>query len=92
MAFGNAGYNNLSRKFYSQIFSQKVQKFFRRASVVEDITLITLEKLKICVTVKIIKGPTITVKDYARGQTVDTQILADDQITTTVDQGSAALK
>jgi hypothetical protein len=39
-------------------------------------------------TVKIIKEPTITVKDYARGQTVDTQILADDQITMTVDQGS----
>jgi hypothetical protein len=39
-------------------------------------------------TVKIIKEPTITVKDYARGQTVDTQVLADDQITMTVDQGS----
>ena len=37
---------------------------------------------------KIIKEPTITVRDYARGQTVDTQILADDQITMTVDQGS----
>ncbi len=40
MAFTNAtGYNNLSQgNFTPQIFSQKVQKFFRRASVVEDIT------------------------------------------------------
>ena len=40
MAFTNAsGYNNLAQgNFTPQIFSQKVQKFFRRASVVEDIT------------------------------------------------------
>jgi len=40
MAFGSAGgYSNLpSGNFTPQIFSQKVQKFFRRASVVEDIT------------------------------------------------------
>ena len=40
MAFTNAsGYNNLAHgNFTPQIFSQKVQKFFRRASVVEDIT------------------------------------------------------
>ena len=40
MAFGSAGgYTNLpSGNFTPQIFSQKVQKFFRRASVVEDIT------------------------------------------------------
>ena len=39
MAFGSAGgYNNLQGNFTPQIFSQKVQKFFRRASVVEDIT------------------------------------------------------
>ena len=40
MAFTNAsGYQNLAQgNFTPQIFSQKVQKFFRRASVVEDIT------------------------------------------------------
>ena len=40
MAFGSStGYNNLAQgNFTPQIFSQKVQKFFRRASVVEDIT------------------------------------------------------
>ena len=40
MAFGTAaGYGNLpSGNFAPQIFSQKVLKFFRRASVAEDIT------------------------------------------------------
>ena len=92
MAFGSSsGYNNLpSGNFTPQIFSQKVQKFFRRASVVEDITNTDYagEIENFGDTVKIIKEPTITVRDYARGQTVDTQILADDQITMTVDQGS----
>ena len=92
MAFGSAGgYTNLpSGNFTPQIFSQKVQKFFRRASVVEDITNTDYagEIENFGDTVKIIKEPTITVRDYARGQTVDTQILADDQITMTVDQGS----
>jgi len=92
MAFTNsAGYQNLAQgNFTPQIFSQKVQKFFRRASVVEDITNTDYagEIENFGDTVKIIKEPTITVKDYARGQTVDTQVLADDQITMTVDQGS----
>ena len=92
MAFTNAsGYNNLAQgNFTPQIFSQKVQKFFRRASVVEDITNTDYagEIENFGDTVKIIKEPTITVRDYARGQTVDTQVLADDQITMTVDQGS----
>ena len=34
-----AGYNNLpSGNWVPAVYSQKVQKFFRRASVVEDIT------------------------------------------------------
>ena len=86
-----AGYQNLpSGNWAPAIYSQKVQKFFRRASVVEDITNTDYagEIENFGDTVKIIKEPTITVKDYARGQTVDTQVLADDQITMTVDQGS----
>ena len=92
MAFTNSsGYQNLAQgNFTPQIFSQKVQKFFRRASVVEDITNTDYagEIENFGDTVKIIKEPTITVRDYARGQTVDTQVLADAQITMTVDQGS----
>lgn len=92
MAFGSAGgYSNLpSGNFTPQIFSQKVQKFFRRASVVEDITNTDYagEIENFGDTVKIIKEPTITVADYARGTAVSTQDLADDQVTMTVDQGS----
>ena len=92
MAFGSAtGYNNLSQgNFTPQIFSQKVQKFFRRASVVEDITNTDYagEIENFGDTVKIIKEPIITVQDYARGTAVSTQDLADDQFTLVVDQGS----
>ena len=87
----SAGYNNLpSDNFIPAIYSQKVQKFFRRASVVEDITNTDYagEIENFGDTVNIIKEPSITVNDYARGQTVNTETLADDQIQLTVDQGS----
>ena len=92
MAFTNsAGYQNLAQgNFTPQIFSQKVQKFFRRASVVEDITNTDYagEIENFGDTVNIVKEPSITVSDYARGQTVNTQTLADDKLQLTVDQGS----
>ena len=93
MAFGTAaGYGNLpSGNFAPQIFSQKVLKFFRRASVAEDITNTdyTGEIENFGDTVNIIKEPTITVSQYTRGSVVNTQDLADDQITLTVDQANA---
>ena len=93
MAFGTAaGYGNLpSGNFTPQIFSQKVLKFFRRASVAEDITNTdyTGEIENFGDTVNIIKEPTITVSSYTRGSVVNTQNLADDQITLTVDQANA---
>ncbi len=93
MAFGtSAGYGNLpSGNFTPQIFSQKVLKFFRRASVAEDITNTdyTGEIENFGDTVNIIKEPTITVSQYTRGSVVNTQNLADDQITLTVDQANA---
>ena len=93
MAFGTAaGYGNLpSGNFTPQIFSQKVLKFFRRASVAEDITNTdyTGEIENFGDTVNIIKEPTITVSQYTRGSVVNTQDLADDQITLTVDQANA---
>ena len=93
MAFGSAaGYGNLpSGNFTPQIFSQKVLKFFRRASVAEDITNTdyTGEIENFGDTVNIIKEPTITVSQYTRGSVVNTQDLADDQITLTVDQANA---
>lgn len=86
-----SGYQNLpSGNWAPAIYSQKVQKFFRRASVVEDITNTDYagEIENFGDTVNIIKEPIITVNDYARGQTVNTETLADDQIQLTVDQGS----
>ena len=86
-----SGYQNLPQGNWAPaIYSQKVQKFFRRASVVEDITNTDYagEIENFGDTVNIIKEPTITVNDYARGQTVNTETLADDQIQLTVDQGS----
>ena len=92
MAFTSAaGYANLPNgNFVPQIFSQKVLKFFRRASVVEDITNTdyTGEIENFGDTVKIIKEPQITVRSYNRGTAVATEDLLDEQITMTVDQGN----
>jgi hypothetical protein len=93
MAFGTAaGYGNLpSGNFAPEIFSQKVLKFFRRASVVEDITNTDYagEIENFGDTVRIIKEPTVTVSAYTRGSVVNAQDLADDQITMVVDQANA---
>lgn len=93
MAFDSAsGYNNLpSGNFTPEIFSQKVLKFFRRASVVEDVTNTDYagEIDNFGDTVRIIKEPTITVSSYSRGSVVNPQDLADDQTTMVVDQANA---
>jgi hypothetical protein len=93
MAFNSAsGHNNLpSGNFTPEIFSQKVLKFFRRASVVEDITNTDYygEIENFGDTVKIIKEPTLTISSYARGAVINPQDLADDQITMVVDQANA---
>ena len=93
MAFGTAaGYGNLpSGNFAPEIFSQKVLKFFRRASVVEDITNTDYagEIENFGDTVRIIKEPTVTVSSYTRGSVVNAQDLADDQITMVVDNANA---
>ena len=93
MAFDTAaGYANLpTGNFAPSIFSQKVLKFFRRASVAEDITNTdyTGEIENFGDTVNIIKEPTLTVTAYQRGSVVNPQDLADDQITMTVDQANA---
>ena len=88
----SSGYGNLPNdNFIPQIYSQKVQKFFRRASVVEDITNTDYagEIENFGDTVKIIKEPVVSVQAYTRGSVVNPQNLADDQITLVVDQASA---
>lgn len=92
MAFQVApGWQNLpTGAFVPQIFSQKVQKFFRRESVVEAITNTDYygEISEFGDTVFIIKEPVITVAPYARGTLILPQALADDQISLTVDQAN----
>lgn len=93
MAFTtSSGYGNLpSGNFSPEIFSQKVLKFFRRASVAEDITNTdyTGEIENFGDTVRIMKEPTLTVTAYQRGSVVNPQDLADDQITLVVDRANA---
>ena len=93
MAFTTAaGYDNLANgNFVPQIYSQKVLKYFRRASVAEAITNTDYsgEIENFGDTVKIIKEPTITVSAYQRGATLNPQDLTDTEITLTVDQGNA---
>ena len=93
MAFSSvSGNNNLpSGNFSPIIYSQKVQKFFRTASVVEAITNTDYagEIENFGDTVNIIKEPTITVSAYSRGAVVDTQDIVDDQIQLVVDQANA---
>ncbi len=93
MAFQSvSGNNNLPNGNFSPIiYSQKVQKFFRTASVVEAITNTDYagEIENFGDTVNIIKEPTITVSAYSRGAVVDTQDIVDDQIQLVVDQANA---
>ena len=93
MAFSAAGgYSSLPNGNWAPaIYSQKVLKFFRTASVVEDITNTDYagEIENFGDTVKIIKEPTITVSSYSRGSVLSPQELQDDQLTLVVDQGNA---
>ena len=93
MAFSNAaGYSNLSQgNFVPEIYSQKVLKFFRRSSVVEDITNTDYygEIENFGDTVRVINEPTITVSSYNRGAVINTQNLDDNQFTLTVDTANA---
>ena len=88
----STGYNNLpSGNWLPVIYSQKVQKFFRTASVVEDITNTDYagEIENYGDTVNIIKEPSISVSSYTRGGAINIQNLADDQLQLVVDQANA---
>ena len=88
----SAGYDNIpSGNWLPAIYSQKVQKFFRTASVVEDITNTDYagEIEAYGDTVNIIKEPTISVASYTRGGQINIQNLADDQLQLVVDQANA---
>lgn len=92
MAFPSAsGYNNLPNGNFSPvIYSRKVQKAFRKSSVVEDITNTDYsgDIANFGDSVRIIKEPEITINTYARGTTLATQDLTDADFTMVVDQAN----
>jgi len=93
MAFQSAtGYNNLPNgKFSPVIYSQKVQKQFRKTSVVQDVTNSDYfgEISNYGDTVQIIKEPEIAISKYARGAQLTSQDLEDQDFTLIVDRANA---
>ncbi len=93
MAFSSAtGYNNLPNGVFSPtIYSQKVQKQFRKSSVAKAITNSDYfgEIANFGDSVQIIKEPDITVYDYSRGQAMTSQDLEDDDFSLVVDRARA---
>ena len=89
MAFKTAaGYGNLPNGNFSPvIYSKQVQLAFRKKSVVEEITNSDYfgEISSMGDTVKIIKEPEITVKEYARGAQISPQDLDDEDFSLVVD-------
>ena len=91
MAFQTAdGYGNLPNgNFSSIIYSKKVQTAFRKSTVASDISNSDyFGELTQGSTVKIIKEPEITVKEYARGTTVAAQDLDDEDFSLTIDKAN----
>lgn len=93
MAFNSAtGYNNLPNGVFSPtIYSQKVQKQFRKSSVAEDITNSDYfgEIANYGDSVQIIKEPDIQVYDYARGQQMTSQDIQDESFSLIIDRARA---
>jgi hypothetical protein len=93
MAFTSAaGYGNLPNgKFSPVIYSQKVQKQFRKTSVVQDITNSDYfgEISAYGDSVQIIKEPEIAITKYARGTQLTSQDLEDQDFTLLVDRSNA---
>ena len=92
MAFPVAGgYTQFSTGAFSPvIYSKKVQKAFRKSSIVEDITNTDYsgDIANFGDSVKIIKEPDITITTLARGTTLATQALSDADFTMIVDQAN----
>lgn len=92
MAFPSAaGWGNLPNGVFSPvIYSKKVQKVFRKTSVVNGITNSDYfgEIANMGDSVKIIKEPEITIVPYARGAKIVPQDLEDSDFTLVVDQAT----
>ena len=92
MAFKTAaGYGNLPNGNFSPvIYSKQVQLAFRKAAVAEAITNNDYfgEIAQMGDSVKIIKEPEITVKEYARGVQITPQDLDDEDFSLTIDKAN----
>ena len=92
MAFKTAaGYGNLPNGNFSPvIYSKQVQLAFRKSTVVGSITNSDYfgEIASMGDTVRIIKEPEITVKEYARGAQITPQDLDDEDFTLVVDKAN----
>jgi len=92
MAFKTAaGYGNLPNGNFSPvIYSKQVQLAFRKSTVVGSITNSDYfgEISSMGDTVRIIKEPEITVKEYARGAQITPQDLDDEDFTLVVDKAN----
>jgi hypothetical protein len=77
--------------FVPEIFSKKIQNFFRKSSVIEAITNTDYagEIAAFGDTVKIIKEPTITVAAYTRAASTTKQYLTDQELTLVVDKANS---
>jgi hypothetical protein len=92
MAFQKAaGHGNLPNGNFSPIiYSKQVQLAFRKSSIVEAITNSDYfgEIANMGDSVKIIKEPEITVKEYARGTQITPQDLDDEEFSLTIDKAN----
>jgi|TARA_R100001463_G_scaffold20694_1_gene50182 hypothetical protein len=88
----NAGTSGQTNEFFvPEIFSKKIQNFFRKSSVIEAITNTDYagEISAFGDTVNIIKEPTITVAAYTRAASTATQFLTDQELTLVIDKANS---
>ena len=88
----NAGTSGQTNEFFvPEIFSKKIQNFFRKSSVIEAITNTDYagEISAFGDTVNIIKEPVITVDEYVRGGTISATKLTDAEVTLIIDVANA---
>lgn len=88
----NASTSGQTNEFFvPEIFSKKIQNFFRKSSVIEAITNTDYagEIAAFGDTVKIIKEPTITVAAYTRAASTTKQYLTDQELTLVIDKANS---
>mgnify|MGYP003142544676 FL=1 len=88
----NAGTSGQTNEFFvPEIFSKKIQNFFRKSSVIEAITNTDYagEISAFGDTVNIIKEPEITVAAYTRAASTTKQFLTDQELTLVIDKANS---